>query len=327
MVYSRTEHTPLLNGEPQPKAAAGVSSVLKYVAAACFVVVGIIAVTAQTGIPMPMLGESVEEIAESGTERARLFNACKASLPPPQLATDAIISEELKILFVDNVKAASSTVRYALSKVDLNWCSELAIRNSNNSTRVLDLSAIGDQSCLSCLSCPHSCQRLTTACLQKGALLNDFFKFSFVRDPVAKFESGVRQAWFQDEKLKPFTADELLDLQLSKQNFINEHLEPSSFRFNNVVGKQGETLLDFDFIGATETFEKDFTEVARRLETHHGVKEGMLEMAATTNQNVRKHDVRSKLSPAAVRKMCASALYGREWECFGYKKPAVCEGL
>ena len=46
---------------------------------------------------MPMLGESVEEIAESGTERARLFNACKASLPPPQLATDAIISEELKI--------------------------------------------------------------------------------------------------------------------------------------------------------------------------------------------------------------------------------------
>ena len=40
------------------------------------------------------------------------------------------------------------------------------------------------------------------------------FKFSIVRDPVAKFESGVHEARRQNSRLRNTSADEMLDLQL-----------------------------------------------------------------------------------------------------------------
>ena len=40
--------------------------------------------------------------------------------------------------------------------------------------------------------------------------------FSFVRDPVAKFESGVRQAKAHNRKLVKYNADQLLDMVLKQ---------------------------------------------------------------------------------------------------------------
>lgn len=132
MVYSRTEHTPLLNGEPQPK-AAGVSSVLKYVAAACFVVVGVIAVTSQTGIPMPMLGE---ELADSPTPVADA-SAASGSLSSAEAArrtaaAASALAKQTMINAKDSKELADAV--YAEAQAEAEKLEKLAIQARKDAT-------------------------------------------------------------------------------------------------------------------------------------------------------------------------------------------------
>lgn len=137
MVYSRTEHTPLLNGEPQPKAAAGVSSVLKYVAAACFVVVGVIAVTSQTGIPMPMLGEeSVVEVAEQVADSSASGSLSSAEAARRTAAAASALAKQTMINAKDSKELADAV--YAEAQAEAEKLEKLAIQARKDATLASD---------------------------------------------------------------------------------------------------------------------------------------------------------------------------------------------
>mmetsp|Transcript_88407 Transcript_88407/g.196572 ORF Transcript_88407/g.196572 Transcript_88407/m.196572 type:complete len:93 (-) Transcript_88407:34-312(-) len=89
------------------------------------------------------------------------------------------------------------------------------------------------------------------------------FKFTSVRDLVQKLESEVRPAWKQHSILRNKTADELLEMQISRERLcsavdnrrccVNEHLQPSSFRLHAFNGESAVTL---DFVGKVETMDQ-----------------------------------------------------------------------
>ena len=125
---------------------------------------------------------------------------------------DAVISDEHKIVYIDNVKAGSTTLRSAMEQVlHASWnhgdCCAPELSEDKQTTPLEKERG-----------CHHgpSRSRTTTRCL--NATHDDYFHFSFVRHPVSKFESGVRQAWYQSQTEPPslgnLTADELLDKQL-----------------------------------------------------------------------------------------------------------------
>ena len=74
--------------------------------------------------------------------------------------------------------------------------------------------------------------RTTTECVQEDEA-KDLFVWSVARDPVEKFQSGVRQAWlFSHGKYSNLSADELMSkqLQMPLGQWVNEHLQPNTFR-------------------------------------------------------------------------------------------------
>ena len=113
---------------------------------------------------------------------------------------DVVIDDEHKLIFVDNVKAASTTVRQLIMKTlgGITW-----------------QEGCEDKYAWCCRS-PRPAPRTTTLCLGKEHA--DYLVFGVARHPVDKFESGVRQAWAQAPQLAQLTADELLEKQLASED-------------------------------------------------------------------------------------------------------------
>ena len=100
---------------------------------------------------------------------------------PEESFTDVVISDEHRFIFVDNVKAASTAVRDELNRsLGVTWATGCGAKYKR---------------CCSTRSRGPT-PRTTSACI--GPEHKDYFVFGFSRHPARKFESGVRQAWFQD---------------------------------------------------------------------------------------------------------------------------------
>lgn len=126
-----------------------------------------------------------------GYARATLFNKCLAgwsskggqsdgsggarvAIQSHVHKTDVAFSATRGFAYVDNVKAGSSTVRTHLaSALNVSWCAKHQhdVRKTH-----------------------RGCQPRTKTADFTVDELNGAFLFSFGRDPVAKFESGVREA-------------------------------------------------------------------------------------------------------------------------------------
>ena len=84
------------------------------------------------------------------------------------------------------------------------------------------------------------------------------------RTQALRFQpTGVREAWLQSRELSQFSADELLARQLNSGTFVNEHLQPSSYRFSGRTGLG--TPLRMDMVGKVESITVDM----RRIATEH----------------------------------------------------------
>ena len=184
---------------------------------------------------------------------------------------DAVISDEHKIVYIDNVKAGSTTLRSAMIQVlHASWnhgdCCAPELSEDKQTTPLEKERG-----------CHHgpSRSRTTTRCL--NATHDDYFHFSFVRHPVSKFESGVRQAWYQSQteplSLANLTADELLDKQLDDFEhspdmnsrgsgpWINEHLQPNTYRLTGFTHEQTKPVR-LDFVGLLEDFDAELGRAA-----------------------------------------------------------------
>jgi len=195
--------------------------------------------------------------------------------------------------YIDVQKAGSSSIIHILEQVAWNYDRTLGARY--------------DRKCEGAL--------IDSTC-RPFRFWRDLFLWSVVRNPVTKFESGVRQAWFQDESLRDYTADEVLEGYLEGR-LMNEHLRPNMVYLTGRTEKMNVGHL-IDFIGKVE--EIDRLDVVLNIlgESRHIPKSRI---------NQRKNSITRqdwKLSDESIRKMCASELFGLEWFCLGYELPEVC---
>jgi hypothetical protein len=249
----------------------------------------------------------------SGEVRAALFNSCNSKNAMFPHSIDTVFSSEHGFAFLDNVKAASTTVRQKLTKIlNASW----TIPGTKH--------------------VPPSRRRYKST-HYKLEQFAQVFVFAIVRDPVKKFESGVRQARSVAayDKLKYLTMDEILDQQIEQGHlWVNEHLQPSTWRLGGWAGKGGEVknsrAVPLDFIGSVENFDVDFETIVSRLK--HVTDEEVQRLVAHEVKNAKNSSVsadvdvltataRSQLSPAAIQRMCKSELYCDEWRCTGYPSP------
>eukprot|EP00592_Proboscia_alata_P017912 CAMPEP_0194400178 /NCGR_PEP_ID=MMETSP0174-20130528/127063_1 /TAXON_ID=216777 /ORGANISM="Proboscia alata, Strain PI-D3" /LENGTH=290 /DNA_ID=CAMNT_0039196653 /DNA_START=975 /DNA_END=1844 /DNA_ORIENTATION=+ len=252
----------------------------------------------------PEMPRQVPKPALNGFEISHLFKTCAKSNYSAN-HEDAIISQSYKFAYVDVVKAGSSTIRGKLGSVlHLSWKPENADFGKFNIEK-----------------CSGHRGRVTTKCANTKIFQN-ISVFSFVRDPVAKFESGVRQAKVQSKWLKDKNADDILEIVLNgpRGKWVNEHLEPSTFRLKT-KSKDGD-FLEYDFIGRLEFFDHDWKEVVARFDAPKHLRKRLTQKSKV--ENAKKRGGGSKLSEKGILKMCKSERYRYEWACFGYPLPEIC---
>ena len=239
-------------------------------------------------------------------------------------------------LYVDVVKAASSSIRKVLARPPFkaSWKDE--------GPKMVD--GVAE-------SCARG-QRTKTSCWTAAQLEERFASvWSVVREPSAKFESGVRQMWAQQghTMLSLPTADAALDALLDafengdgKNNrwWGNEHLQTAGWRLSGCTGEAdggvGGGGCDpiynhLTMLGTAETLDADWFKLVGAA-MPFGQRPPSLphENARATGQsappkwNERGERLVSTLSAAGVRRLCASPLFQLDYECFGYPLPPEC---
>ena len=156
------------------------------------------------------------------------------------------------------------------------------------------------------------------------------FAFTLVRDPVQKFESGIRQArkmkwpWQVNNSLHSqlltMSMDDIVRLQISmykhrkgKKDYWDIWLDP-----HLVPNRQRLTGIRYDFIGTLEQFTESMFWIMQNIEHVHEY---------DWIHDIKKRNVRPKeetISPEVIQEMCTSELFRHEWECFGYDLPTAC---
>ena len=258
-------------------------------------------------------GDAGTGLLAAAAARAARWNACAARFKAQGHRTDAVVTLKDKMLFVDNVKAGSATVRTRLKEVWgitwETWESDMKDRRAR---------------------CGRG--RTTTACVTE-AQANATLRWAVVRDPVAKLESGVRQIWERPGWNRFLSADELLRKQLALNvgKFVDEHFEPNAWRLSGRL-KDGRALR-LDYVVKLEELDAAWPELAALLvRGARGSRQKTLATFAapfadrrnhhpTTNRKTHKS---SRLSPAMVARLCDSPHFADEWACFDYPRPAVC---
>jgi len=257
------------------------------------------------------------EPALSGFERAKRFNQCKSSTIThlhSNFHTDSVISLKHKFIYVDNVKAGSTTIRQKLEHV---FGIGFDVNEGKNGQLFND----------SCIK--HFRHRITSRCITSEQAA-DFTVFSFVRDPVRKYESGVRQAWAVNipKGIRHFDANEIFYRQIKqkhrKRGWMNEHFQTSIHRL--MTKTMDGNFLKYDFIGKLENFDEDWKELVQILQVSEEDRTALLQHDKGCNsRRVFQKDSRATLSKTATLDMCNSEFFAGEWDCFDYPRPEVCQ--
>jgi len=262
-----------------------------------------------------------------GLQLANHYNTHCRDMWGPKHWTDSIASVERRTLYVTNVKSGSMSLRQKFFVLRAGFfTSQLPVSNED---------------------AKFQCGRMSTGVWSSNDIYENHLQvFSWVRDPVKKFESGVRQAWFHDGSLANITADDMLDMVLGdgvlpngntpqrncgkthnlEFGWVNEHLQPSTWRLTGETSDRKH--LEFTFIGKLETMNRDWNEFLTRVNVDKE-EEYLMPLLEEKPRivNAREKDPRSILSAEGIRKMCKSERYRREWECFQYDIPPECEGF
>lgn len=273
-----------------------------------------------------------------GFEVAELWRRCDSNWKRMPHSTQVLASNTYKFMFVDNVKAGSTSIRSVLGEQLMGgeqgshgWTSEMPgesiLREVDAAAAkgpCADASRTGAADADADADAEQPVKRFNTLTFIEGALTG-FTNFSFVRDPVQKFESGVREAQTQQASLwENVTADEMLDLQLKNcmpGNWINEHLQPSSYRLS---GYSRDRPVNLNFVGKLENMESDWATLVNIMLTELDESEKAWLAHSMIKANSKPSYPQSRLSDSGIRKMCKSELYRAEWACFGYPLPPQC---
>ena len=251
--------------------------------------------------------------------------------------TDILRSERGKLVYVFNVKAGSSMIRSWLMRA-LEDAREAAPQVPERRSAYCNASFCDQRQ--ACVYWPF--WRFSTGCL--GSQHEDFFRFSVVRDPVHKFESGVRQAWIQQPILRNLSADAMLQLVLTRRSnrrpgrsccwWLDDHLQPSSYRLSGIERRAPlahARPIRLDFVGKLEDINQSILELLQRWPPlRSSLKQKKMLSRLPKAQQPTLSDPRmiawlnarpgqgSTLSPSAICAMCRSFLYGNDFILFNY---------
>ena len=263
---------------------------------------------------------------------------------------DVVASWEHRFLFIDNVKAGSTSIRGYLQSHfgGLGWssasngaalCSGLFCDGPAGCARGGARLPAGTRAAFSTRNIEHMSHRTESKCFTASDLRSRRVPvFSVAREPFSKFESGVRQAYTEtwrsaseQQYFKQRNADQLLQAVLDATRhdaphgsgatggWVNEHFQPSSWRMS-AAGADGDLLFpDYIYRLEDEGFWAElmsdiFPEEPYVPLPHSNSHDDLSEALVAS----------SRLSPQGQRAMCNSETYGHEWACFGFARPAFC---
>ena len=235
-------------------------------------------------------------------------------------AVDVAISEKYQFVYLDNVKAASTLIRQVLQNIGVSF----------NCGPQYQTTGCCHTCTVTSAPCSWNPSRTTTMCLADKH--RNYFVFTFVRDPIDKFESGVRQARFQGGEiyqLNDLSSEELLQRQVelysNSSNWINEHLQPNSYRVFGTI--RNGSVVKPHFIGRIEHMGQDWKQLIQQARKKHPAAASAFQTAyskiAGHKARVSIADAKEKTKlPEAVlhRWFCPSSLYGKDYDIFNYTR-------
>lgn len=182
-------------------------------------------------------------------QRSALEDSCRGarfgSVVPHKMANEIVLVPELKIAYVINLKTSSTTIR---SMLDHFW---------GRNYQTCGLSKVP-------ANCTVYYTRCGSLCLQDAqvdAQIEDYFFFSFVRDPVERFYSSLVQA-SMNQLRNNMTRDEAVQyLQNLRDGTcgVDQHLESQTRALSTPWYVSGEKILEvpLDFVGRAEHLADD----------------------------------------------------------------------
>ena len=222
--------------------------------------------------------------------------------PFPHSANEVFISREHKLVYLEVRKAASSTIRRLLRDYfQASWL-------CNESTRRLNCTVFDG--------------RCSTLCLTE-AELNEYFIFSFVRNPLDRFYSAYQQACnHQEHEMSQEHMFKVLKDMTVNNFYWDPHLETMAYSLSSPVLVGGVyRIVPLQFIGKVENFENDFRELLtilrnRRLDWVFPEVDEQ-ELSLISNYNAKATGMARDLGNAASDALIHQA-YGQDFVCFGY---------
>jgi hypothetical protein len=222
-------------------------------------------------------------------------------------ANEVTISTEHRFVYVEVRKAASSSIRKLLQ------------RHFNATWRCPGPAAARRPGCL-------AFDRCSTLCLTPEEL-DGYFFFSMVRDPLSRFFSGFKQAASQ-KGIRNVTLEHMtgiLQTAVASSYYWDPHLETQAFSLSSpvVTPTGGAASVPLHFLGRTESFQADFTELLGILKARsesRGVDFPELnstDINLTANVGGLKTALVRRVGDEGVEALVRRA-YAQDFACFGY---------
>lgn len=166
---------------------------------------------------------------------------------------EAVVVHSLKLVYVEVRKAASGSIRKILGKFGASmhsWCSQ-----GERKRRLTPGKRCGT------LSLPEH-------------VIDNYFFFSFVRDPIERFYSSLYQAIRRKRPgaVTPQLVSNILKAYDNRSVLWDHHLESQAMSLSSPIHWEKRTghrvQVPLDFLGRTEHFHRDFRLLSQRLQAH-----------------------------------------------------------
>lgn len=256
----------------------------------------------------PVRGGAWDTVAQRITREDLCKGGRRDSVDPAHSANEIVVVHELRMVYVEVRKSASSTIRSALHKY------YRAGYDTCGGTTVSD-------------QCKGVHARCTSECLS-GKQLQDYFFFSFVRDPTERFYSSLKEAMVGQgmNTLTKSIAMNLLHSTLDRDCHFDQHLESQAAALSTrLAPKAGNSSfeLELDFIGRVEHLQEDMAEALRQGEAKAGVpfdagrrQQLINHMAGRANTGSALKDVALSVRDEELDDL-AREVYAQDVACFG----------
>jgi hypothetical protein len=250
---------------------------------------------------------------------------------------EVVVDYTAQVVYVDNVKAASSSVRAFMATRGAQWvtwqCNNAADGTVANACWPCGRDAGSTSSHRRATKMGACCHNRQLACTLPQQ--PSWMWFSLVRDPMAKFVSGVHEAKVHDGSLMNQSADQILRTQLAMRprTWVSEHLMPSWCRLRvrsatgfvalNLTAKLEHASADL-LGGARRGSARQrafFTELSAHLADEAKFERTSAQLDRVASQRGRPVYGQHALSPEAVAAFVAAPLFREDYLRYGYPFP------